>query len=79
MTTACASCGSTAISVRDELDTLVVGVAWEQQEQVTLTVPVWTCLRCGLRWTDDEAERLRDEATAGARARRPWKGLPWNA
>ncbi len=57
----CPACGSEKIEISVETDRLTYGVG-PDAPQLTVRVPVKTCLDCGFQFTDDEAEDTRHEA-----------------
>ena len=59
--TRCGQCGSSRISVRNEVDAFVYGKGADASD-LSVTVPVLTCKDCGFQFTDQRAETLRHEA-----------------
>jgi putative zinc finger/helix-turn-helix YgiT family protein len=57
----CPLCGHEDVQSTPAEETFTYGVG-EGATQITVTVPVRTCARCGYQYTDDEAEDVRHEA-----------------
>jgi len=57
----CPVCGHEDIRTTPTEDTFTYGVG-QNAVQITVTVPVRTCAKCGYQYTDDAAEDVRHEA-----------------
>src|SRR5262245_31617515 len=62
----CANCGGANVSTSMETDRFVHGVGADATE-LSVVVPVRTCVDCGEQFTDEEAEVLRHEAVCRKR------------
>jgi YgiT-type zinc finger domain-containing protein len=57
----CPVCGHDDVRTTLTRETFTYGVG-EKAAQITVTVPLRTCAKCGYQYTDDEAEDIRHEA-----------------
>jgi len=60
----CPDCGSKDISTRIEKEHVPYLNNSDIIDEIAVDIPVRSCKRCGLRYTDEKAEAIRDKAVS---------------